>query len=143
MKVIFLKDVKGIGRCGDVKEVSDGYAKNFLIAKGYAAPADKNTVMAATQKKKEKQKTAVTAKARLNEIIVAGPYQFFLKAGAKGEIYNSITAEDVERGIKQKGFKGAEVRLSRPIRTEGEHEVMISLGLGVTGKIKVKTVAEK
>jgi large subunit ribosomal protein L9 len=142
MKVIFLKDVKGVARKGEVKDAADGYAKNFLIMKGLAAPADKMTVAAAIKNKAEEIKEVSGAKSRLSKIIEAGPYKFFLKAGAKGEIFNSITREDIERSIKQNGFGEVEVKLLKPIRTEGESEVEISLGRGIHGKIKLSVKAE-
>jgi large subunit ribosomal protein L9 len=137
MKVIFIQDVKNIGRKGEIKEVSDGYAKNFLIARGFAEPATAKIVNEVKQKEASVEKEAGEFKKKLEALSSSGNIEFRLRTGKKGEIYNSVTKEDIEAELKKKGFHGVDVRLSKPIRDISDTQVEVSIGRGVTGKITV------
>lgn len=137
MKVIFLRDVKNVGRKGEIKEVADGYAKNFLLAKGLASPANQKNVRDVEQKAGSIEKEENEFKSRMESLRGSGALEFRLKMGSKGEVYSSVTKEDIEKELKKKGFNGVEARLQKPIRNLGEFEVEVSIGRGVTGKITV------
>lgn len=142
MKVIFLKDVKGVGRRGEIKEVSDGYAKNFLLPKNIAEPATERVMGEINRANAAAEKEAAGFKDRIKKLEEAGELQFKLKTGKKGEIYGSITREDVERELKNKGFGHIEVKLAKPIKETGKHEVEISIGRGISGKINISVNPE-
>ncbi len=142
MKVIFLKDVKGTARRGEIREVSDGYAKNFLLPKGIAEPATGKAIGEINRANEAVQKEIDGFKEKIKRLEESGELEFKLKTGKKGEIYGSVTREDVERELKKKGFAHVEARLAKPIREAGRHEVEVSIGRGVTGKINISVNPE-
>jgi large subunit ribosomal protein L9 len=142
MRVIFLKDVKGTGRRGEIKEVSDGYAKNFLLPKGIAEPATERAVGEINRANEAIKKVAEGFKDKIKKLEESARLEFKIKTGKKGEVYGSITNEDVEKELKSKGFGNIEARLAKPIKEIGDYEVEISIGRGVTGKIKISVIPE-
>lgn len=148
MKVIFLKDVKGQGKKGEVKEVSEGYAVNFLIKNGHAAPASDSNIKVldqqkqSEQKKKDREKTdAQELAAKLGELTL----QIKGKAGEGGRLFGSITtkqiAEELERQTKLVVDK-RKMTLNDPIRTLGVTNVPIKLHHDVNATLKVQVTEE-
>ncbi len=140
MKVFFLKDVKGVGRHMEIKNVADGYARNFLIPQGLAvlatdsalrlkASADQKTILQEKQSKETGEKIK-------NEIL-----EFSLKHGEKGGLFGSLKAQDILLELEKRGYKNIEIEIPRPIKTTGEHEVKINCGGGIYSKIKVRVLA--
>src|SRR6185369_12682895 len=125
MQVIFLQTVKGKGQKGQVKEVSDGYARNFLIPQGIAAPATptglKNAQEAHIQAAKEEKaeiERLMQAAARLN----AQQLEFSLKSDAKGSVFGSVSADMIKKALQEGGLdlKGkGEAMLPHPIKEFG------------------------
>jgi len=142
MRVILLRDVRGLGRKNDVKEVSDGYARNFLIAKKMASPATAEAVSAQKElmnrEAGEMYKLIAAAKALSEKTI-----EFRVKAGEKGEVFGSVTREDVRGELERMGYKNIEVELHKPIKTLGEHPVDVNFGKGVKGQAKIILVPDK
>ncbi|MFA5052497.1 MAG: 50S ribosomal protein L9 [Parcubacteria group bacterium] len=136
MRVIFLKDIKNVGRVGDIKEVTDGYAKNFLLPKRFAKLATKESLGEMNQKTAAEEKTAADFRKKI-EVIKNTPLTFHLKTGEKGEVYNSVTETEIEKELKKKNFGKVKVHLEKPIRTFGEYEVEIGIGHGTTGIIRI------
>ena len=136
MRVILLQDVKGLGRRNEIKEVNDGYARNFLIAKKMASPATAEAVSAQKElmnrEAAEMYKLIVAAKALSEKII-----EFRVKSGEKNEVFGSITREDIHRELERMGYKNIAVELPKPIKTLGEHQVDINFGKGVRGQAKI------
>jgi len=137
MKIIFLKDVKNVGRRGEIKEVSDGYAKNFLLPRGIAELATAeiinniNQARAATEKEVAKKQEKI--KRLTSEVIL----EFKLKTGKKGETYGSVTQEDIIEALQQENYGDIEVQLLKPLKQIGEHAVDISYGNNATGKLNI------
>ena len=132
MKVIFLQDVKGKGKKGDVKEVPNGYAQNFLLKNNLAKEANKSSIsqLAGQKKAQEKQETVVELKA---------------KAGEDGRLFGSIPSKQIAEGLnKQYKVKldKRKIELNNPIRTLGYTNVPVKLHHEVTATIKVHVVAE-
>ncbi len=134
MKVILIKDVAKVGQHGTVKEVADGYALNFLIARGLAIQAtpDKVATYEAAQKKereaREKEQVALLSTVRSLE---GSRIEIVARATEKGGLFKSITAADVARAItEQKGVRIAEdiVALAKPIKEVGEHAITLIAG---------------
>lgn len=148
MKIVLLKDVAKIGKAGDVKEVSDGYAKNFLIARGFAAVATNKLLSQLEAKKKEieNKKEAELLKTKelagkLNNLEIKVP----LKIGEDGKSFGSVTIAKIISAVKKAGFdiEKSQVDLEENIKTLGTHDVRLNLGHGVIATIKVVSEAEK
>ena len=148
MKVIFTQDVKGSGKKGEVKEVSDGYARNFLIGKGLAVEANaKNMSELAGKKSSEQHKAdvakqeAIDAAAKLNGKTV----EIKAKAGQGGKLFGAVTAGHVADAIlSQLGIKTdkKKVALASEIKAFGTYSAEIRLHPGVTETVNVKVVEE-
>lgn len=143
MKVILLKDIKGTGKKGEVKEVSDGYAKNFLLPKKIAVVADNTNVKELNEKNKSKElkaqkeyEEAVELGKKMEDMSVA----IYSKAGEGGRLFGSITSKDIAEQLKKQ--HGVEVdkrkiSLDEPIRVLGSRFVDVKIHQKVTTKIKV------
>lgn len=147
MKVIFLQDVKGQGKKGEVKEVSEGYARNFLLPKGYvqiATEGAKKTldqIQASAQKKKEREKEEAQAlAAKLSEMTVL----IKAKAGEGGRLFGAITSKQIAEELeKQKiAIDKRKIELHDPIRSLGTTKVPLKLYPDVKGTLTVQVVEE-
>ena len=159
MKVILLKDVKGTGKKGEVKEVSDGYARNFLLPKKMAKVADNQAV----KELKEQNKSAeIKAQKEYEEAVELGDkmkemnIEIYSKAGEGGRLFGSITAKEIAEQLKkqqreQRWYKGGssnrkqkgiavdkrKILLNEPIRVLGSRFVEIKIHQKVVTKIRV------
>jgi large subunit ribosomal protein L9 len=148
MKVIFLKDVKGQAKKGEVKEVSEGYASNFLFKQGIAAPASdgnvKNLAMqkASEQKKKDKEKQdAQELGATIKEITL----QIKHKTGEGGRLFGSITTKQIAEELqKQKKITidKRKMQMEDPIKMIGSFVIPIKLHVEVMTTLNVQVVEE-
>lgn len=149
MKVIFNEDVKGKGKKGEMKEVSDGYARNFLIPKGLAAEATTDSINAlklrekAKAKQLEKDKAAARENAaKLENIIVKIP----AKAGSAGRLFGSITSKEISDALEaQHGLviEKNKIVQPEPIKSFGSFEVKCKFGFEITGIIHVLVIEDK
>lgn len=148
MKVIFLKDVKGKGKKGDVKEVSDGYARNFLLPKKYAVEASAHNIKELDEKNESKK---FKDKQEYDEAVLLGKQmedinvEIFSKAGEGGRLFGSITSKDIAEQLKKKNnieVDKRKIELPEPIRTLGTYRVDIKIHPKVTTTIRV-TAKEK
>lgn len=149
MKVILLKDVKGTGKAGEVKEVSDGFARNFLIPKGAAKAADagalndlKNKEAARLHKIEVDKAEARELAAKLESILI----KIEASHGADGRLYGSITSQHVADELKKASGIDVDKRkivLDTPIKAYGKYEIPVKLyGSEIQGKINL-IVTEK
>lgn len=147
MKVILLKDIEKLGRAGDIKEVSDGYAKNLLIPRGLAAIATSRLLSRIEIEKREtenkKQKEILKLKElaeKLNSLEIKIP----LKAGDDGKSFGSITSTKLVSAFKKAGFDidKSQIEMKENIKTLGLHNVKLNLGYGVEPVIKVIAESE-
>ncbi len=143
MKVVLLQDVKGHGKKGELCNVSDGYARNFLFPKKLAVEADnaalnelKNREEAAAHHKKEEIAAAQNTANALNgkEVVIKA------KAGANGRLFGSVTSKEIAAEIKNKlGIEIDKKKMSvADIKNFGEYTAEIKLYQGITAKITVK-----
>lgn len=148
MKVVFLKDLKGQGKKGEIKEVSEGYANNFLIARGYAAAATEGAVKTldnqkkAEQRRKEQEKEdAQKLGAKLDELTV----QIKAKAGEGGRLFGAITSKQIAEVLEKQKIviDKRKIVLDDPIRTLGVTKVPVKLHSEVTATLSVHVVEEK
>lgn len=148
MKVIFLQDVKGQGKKGEVKEVSTGYANNFLLAKNLAVEATADNLQklkqnAAAQQRKADQELA-DAKAlaeQLKEITVI----LKTKSGEGGKVFGSITSKQIADALnEQKKIKldKRKILLDEPIKSLGTTVVTVKLHHEVSAELRVQVVSE-
>jgi large subunit ribosomal protein L9 len=141
MKVIFLKDVKGKGKKGEVKNVSDGYAHNFLLKNGYAVEATGGNVKVLEAQKNREQKDAAAElqankelKATLEELTV----ELTAKSGEGGRLFGSITSKQIAEELKKKHkikVDKRKIELNDAIRALGYTNVPVKLHPEVTATV--------
>jgi len=149
MKVIFLKDVFKVARAGEIKEVADGYGRNFLIPQKLAALANLSatSMMAAQHKirareeaKLETEALEVARQLEGKEVILKA------RAGAKDRLYGSITNTDIASELESSTglvIDKRKIELTEPIRQLGSYEVAIRLARDIVPKVKVTVVGEE
>ncbi|MEH7353336.1 50S ribosomal protein L9 [Neobacillus drentensis] len=149
MKVIFLKDVKGKGKKGEVKNVADGYAQNFLFKQGLAVEANNASISSldAQNKKQEKMAAEELAEAKkLKETLDKITVELTAKAGEGGRIFGSITTKQVAEELQKKhGIKidKRKMELADAIRTLGHTKVPVKLHHEVTATLTVSVTEVK
>lgn len=143
MKVILLKDVKGTGKKGEIKEVSDGYARNFLLKKGVAVEANQANMKELDEKSKSKERRALI---EYEEAVLLGKQmenvniQIEVKSGEGGRLFGSITSKEIAEQLKKQkniDIDKRKILMDEPIRTLGSTLVEIKLHQKVTTKIRV------
>lgn len=147
MKYIFLQDVKGQGKKGDIKELSDGYARNFLLPRGLAAPASEGNV-----KSLENQKTAEKNKKdqekqlarQLADRIEAITLKIKVKTGGGGRLFGAITSNQVANELESQkiSIDKRKIIMDDPIKILGTSEVIIKLHPEVKAVLKIEVVEE-
>jgi large subunit ribosomal protein L9 len=148
MKVILLKNVDKVGRAGETKEVAEGYGRNFLIPQGLARLATAGVVaQIETKARAAAEKAAHEEKRRkiLAKEISGVEIKIPAKVGEGGKLYGSVGAPEIAIELKRKGFEVevSQIRLDKPIKGVGGHEIVIKLGNGIETKILVRVVEEK
>ncbi|BBO00428.1 MULTISPECIES: 50S ribosomal protein L9 [Sporolactobacillus] len=147
MKVIFLKDVKGKGKAGEIKEVSEGYARNYLLPKNVAVEANKGSLsMLNAQKKKQKERAenerngAEALKAKIEKMTI----ELKAKSGEGGRLFGSITSKQIAQALKKADISidKRKIDLPEPIRTLGFTDVPLKLHPKVLAKVKVHVTEE-
>jgi len=147
MKVIFLQDVKGQGKKGEIKEVSEGYARNFLLPKGVVQIATEgakktlNQQVASAQKKKDNEKKeAQDLAARLNEMTIV----IKAKSGEGGRLFGAITSKQISEALEAQkiSIDKRKIELEDPIRVLGVTKVVVKLYPDVKGTLSVQIVEE-
>jgi len=148
MRVILLQDVEKVGKKFEIKEVSDGYARNFLIPKGLAKPATKEVMIwLETQKEIETKKAEEDLKKIQEwasaiddrEIVIA------VKVGEQDQLFESINAQKISEKLKEVGFdvKKTQIELPEPIKEIGEFPVKIKFDHNLEAEIRVIITKEE
>jgi len=150
MKVILQQDVKGKGKKGELVNVSDGYARNFLLPKKLAVLATPENLSAMKRQEKEKQQKAESDKAKANEIASRlGDVLVKINArggGDGGKIFGSITSKEISEELqKQHGIEIEKNKIVQddPIKAFGSYEIKCKLGFEITGTIHVLVIEGK
>lgn len=147
MKVILLKDVQVLGHAGDVKEVSDGYARNFLLPGGLVKIATKEAISKAEETKVQREESVMKALEGAKEIakkIEGLSIIIKAKADPSQKLYAAIKAEAITDAVNASGFEITKemVSIENPIKSLGDFEVIINLDHGLESKISVKVESE-
>ena len=146
MKVILLTDVRGTGKKGEIKEVSDGYANNFLIKTGKAKRADNATIsenknrQEANDFHKEMERQEAVS---LGEKLKGQKVILSIKCGENGKTFGSISGKEIADELAQKGYNvdKRKIDIKEPIKTIGDYEVSVKLHPTVSVKVKVEVRA--
>ena len=145
MKVIFIKDLRGQGKKSEIKEVSDGYAQNFLIKNGYAVKYTKtsstrleNDLILNEKETKRKTEEALKIKESLEKLNLKFP----VKTGVQDKVFGSISSKQIETELTKKGFKidKKNIEIVNPISSLGYHNIVINLFKNVSSNIKIEVV---
>ncbi|HBR09584.1 MAG TPA: 50S ribosomal protein L9 [Clostridiales bacterium] len=149
MKVIFNEDVRGQGKKGELKEVSDGYARNYLIPRKLAseASADNINILKLKEKAKASQLAKEKAQAEANGKRLEGVVvRLTAKAGQGGRLFGAVTSQEISDALREQ--HGIEIEKNKivqaePIKQYGSYEVKAKLGFEVTGTINVLVTEQK
>ncbi len=148
MKIILLQDVKGQGKKGDLIDVNEGYARNFLIKKGFAEAATPNKINELNQKKSSqayhKQEELKAMKALAAEIN-GKSFTVNIKVGQNGKVFGSVTSADVAECLKAAGYDidKKKIVIDGTIKNVGDYSVELKLAEGVGAKITVLVRGEE
>lgn len=147
MKIILLEDVKGTGKRGELKEVSDGYARNFLLPRKLAKPA---TVQAVDELKAKQEAVAYHEKAELEaaQKLAAQLEQIRVKvhakAGSAGRLFGTVTTREIAEAMSEQlktDIDRKKVTIEKDIKTYGDYEATVRLYGGISARVKL-TVCE-
>ncbi len=148
MKVIFLKDVKGKGKKGDIKNVADGYAHNFLLKNNLAIEANQATISKLDGQKKKEQKEAdqeLEEAKQLKETLESLKIELTAKSGADGRLFGSITTKQVATALEKTHnikLDKRKMELDDAIRTLGYTNIPVKLHHDVTATLRVHVTEE-
>ena len=144
MRVVFLDEVEGVAHAGEIKNVADGYARNFLLPRKLAAAATTSTLQQAEARAKQvakEQEKLDNAARSIASRLTAAPVVVMARAGEGGRLFGSVTASDIAEKISALGGSAVEhrqVALEAPIKEVGTYEVAVTL----TRNVKVDVTVE-
>ena len=147
MKIILLKDVSSYGKEGDIVEVNDGYARNFLFPQNLAVQATPQNESAAKEKKEKKvrdDKKALKESGKLTSRLDGLEVVITAKVSEGGKLYAALSANDIVTSIKAEGVKIEPewVEFSEPIKETGSFEVVVNLPHGFEARVSVRVEAK-
>ena len=145
MEVIFVKDLKGQGKKGQVKNVKDGYAENLLIKNGYAVIKNKDNLQKLEKEKNKKEaedlenkKNAEKLKKELQNVVL----EFKVKTGEGDKVFGSVSVKQIKDELAKKGYKidKSQIDIKSSISSLGFHNIDINLYPGIVGVVKVHLI---
>ncbi len=149
MQVLLLKDMPNLGREGDIKSVSNGYARNYLIPQGIARVATKSVIAEAEQRRKateKRLKKELETAEGLAERISEAKLEFKARAGESGTLYGSVTNADIAEKLSAAlghEIDKRKILLDRPISELGDYTVPVKLAGSVTANVAVSVLREE
>jgi len=147
MKVILKENLEDLGKIGDIVNVSDGFARNYLIPKGLAAEATSKSIQSLEHERKrilqkaEKEKQQAAA---LVEKLAGFTCVIARRVGEQDKLFGSVNNKDIEKALKEMGLEidRKTIVMSEPIKTLGEFPVKIKLPAGLAAEINIQVVKE-
>lgn len=145
MKVVLLKDVPGLGERGQIQDVKEGYARNYLLPRGLAAEATGGTIRSVEGQKKavearvQRERTdAEQLAGRLSQMVL----EVRARAGEGGRLFGAVTAQQVADALAARGFRVSkkQVELDEPIKAAGFYKVAVRISRGVVARVDVNVV---
>ena len=147
MKVVLLKDVDKLGREGEIKEVAEGYARNFLIPQNFVKPATEQAIQEVELRKEKKTKSDQMELAEVQKIAEQlDGSELFIKVKEKdGTLFGSVNEKTIAKTFADEGLKidPKKVKLEEPIKDVGDYDVKLELDHGLEANIKVILVPEE
>lgn len=141
MKVIFLKDIVGVARKNEVKDVAEGYARNFLLPRGFAIPATDAATRSIEAEKEHKAAATEKETTRFREYaekLAATPIVFKVKMGEKGKAFGSVSSAKISDELKKQGIAIDKSWLPHgALKTMGEHKIVVDFPHGIRGAVRV------
>jgi len=142
MKVLLVKDVKDQGKAGDIVNVSDGYARNYLLARKLAVPAEGKALNEALQKKQSEAYRLEKKKAKAQadkETLDTATVHVKVRAGESGKIFGSVTSKEIAQSLCDMGYEidKKDVELKEPIKQLGRTMVEVKLFTGIIARVNV------
>lgn len=148
MKVLLCQDISKLGYVGDVVDVSDGYARNYLLPQGLGKPATENNVRAIAKEKAVRAEARIKERSRLEEAAKAvegAEAVLAAKANEQGILFGSIVEKDIAANLREQGFQVADevVQLPSHIKSVGTHSVELRFADDVKVNVSVVVVSEQ
>ena len=142
MKVILQKDMKNLGKIGDVVKVKDGYGRNYLLPRGIAINADEKNQRVLAHQKRVAQSLAAKELAKAEELankIKENALSFKMESGDGGKLFGSVTTRDIAEALAEKGIEidRRKISLEAPLKEIGRHEIEVSLTREVNATIVI------
>ena len=147
MKIILQKPIDTLGKAGEVVQVADGYARNYLFPRGLAMPASKGALRHAERVKAQHQQRIQQGKAEaqgLADRLGTSPVRIEAQAGEEGKLFGSITAQHIAEQVQEQlgeNIDHRDVRLEEPVRSLGSHSVSVHLHPEVDATVTIDVVA--
>lgn len=147
MKVILKQDIKGVGKKDQIINAADGYARNFLLPRGMAVPADTgnmNTLKAKNDANSARKERDLKESKKLAEDLKTKMITIYVKAGSNGKLFGGVTSKEISEALKQQlnvNVDKKKVLLNEVIKQEGIFTVDLRLQEGVVAQIKVTVKA--
>ena len=147
-KVIFLQNIKGVSQVGDIKNVANGYARNFLFPKKLAKLATPKGLKEAEELRKRREALAVKEveeNKNLSEKLKSFILNIDKNSNDEGTLYDGVDAPEISRYLKKEGheIEPESIKLSQSIKKLGEHSVEINLGHGITATLKINVLKKE
>ena len=145
MEVIFIKDLKNQGKKGQIKNVKDGYAENYLIKNGYAVKKTKENLSKLNHEVAKKEKLDAENKekaSKLKEQLEKETLEFKVKTGENDKVFGSISVKQIKQELERKGYQieKSMIEIKNPISSLGFHNVELNLYPEITAIIKVHVI---
>lgn len=148
MKVLLLQDIEHLGKAGEIKDVSGGFGRNYLLPKGFAVLATKGHIKQAEERLAAQRRRAEAARREAEALaakLSALTLTFTAKVGEQDRLYGSVTNADIAAKLHEEvgiEIDRRKIMLEDPIKRTGEYEVPVELASGITATLKVVVVGE-
>ncbi|HEX9067548.1 MAG TPA: 50S ribosomal protein L9 [Ktedonobacterales bacterium] len=147
MKVILLSNVAGLGSEGELKDVADGYARNYLLPKNFATPATADSMRTLRERLENERRRKAKLEAEQKELaakLEAVTLKFAVRTGTGGRLYGSVTNQDIATALaEQEGvaIDRRTIHLQDPLRRLGSYEVPVRITTDLEPKLKIELIA--